>query len=155
MIEIEKLLKDYRRKSSSLEVLRIERERIIKKLNRIPDEVKYCDTTSVFKFEPPTFKIQRTVEDAGIKSAEIHKDLQASLNIFEQKIEELEPEVKTIEALVKSLDDTEKTIIEKFYFHNWQWYALSAELHMSIKALKARRIKAFMKMKEVLKVKGS
>ena len=86
MIEIEKLLKDYRRKSSSLEVLRIERERIIKKLNRIPDEVKYCDTTSVLKFESPTFKIQRTVEDAGIKSAEIHKDLQASLNIFEQKI---------------------------------------------------------------------
>lgn len=152
IMEIEKMLKDYRQKASLLELLKNKREVILKKLKRIPDEVHYCNTTSLLVFEPPTFKVNRTVENAGIKSAEIHRDLQAALNIIELDIEELEPQVKMVQILVSALDDTEKFIIEKFYFCGWPWYTLEAETHVNRKTLKKRRIEAFLKMKKLMEV---
>jgi hypothetical protein len=151
-MEIEKLLKDYRQKASLLELLKNKKEVILKKLNRIPDEVKYCSTSGIIEHHPKDYHINRIVENAGIKSAEIHQDLQAALNIIELDIEELEPQVKTVQILVSALDDTERFIIEKFYFCGWPWYTLEAETHVNRKTLKKRRIEAFLKMRKLMEV---
>ena len=151
MIEIEQRLKEHRRRIGYLKILKLKKEKIQKELKKIPDQVKYCNTTSLLKFEPPNYKVNRTVEDAGIKSAKIHKDLQAGLNVIEIKIEELEPEIEAIEALVQSLSDTEREVIQKFFIYGWRKCEVLNNLHLSERTLATIKKMALKKMADLLK----
>lgn len=154
------MLKEHRKNLSILDILNIQKERIKRELKKIPDSVRYTNNTSLLKFEPPTNKISRMVEKAGIKSAEIHKDLQTSLNVIEQRIEVIEEDIKIVEALLRSLDDQEQFIIRKLFLCGLQVYHLSGEYqkefnqYMSGQTLRRKKRSALAKMKELILIQN-
>lgn len=152
MTDIKKLLKEYRKNCSRLEILKLERIRLIKQLKQIPDEVKYCNNTSLLKWEPPNYKISRLTEEAGIKSSENHQKAQKKLEIIEPEIEELEIKVKTTEALLNSLSDIEKDIIQKLFVFEWRWCAVLNTLHLSDRTLQTIKKTALEKIESLLKL---
>lgn len=124
MITVKERLVDYRRKMGRLQYLRQRKEEIESQLKEIPDSVKYYNMSDIREFSPPTNKINRTIEEAGIKSAEIHKDLQSALHIITKQIVELEKETKIIEAIMTSLTDRERFVIDKIFLCGLKWYCM-------------------------------
>lgn len=156
-MEIEKLLKEYRRQSSRLQLLILRKEQIQRELERIPDEVKYYNMTDIIEFSPPTNKINRTIEEAGIKSAEIHKDLQSSLHIIIRQIIELEKEIKIVDAIITGLTDRERFVIDKIFFCGLRLYCIPSLFYenfketVSPKTIKRISREAIEKMEELIK----
>ena len=133
MNTVKERLKDYRRKMGRLKYLKQRKEEIEGQLKEIPDSVKYYNMADIIEYNPPTNKINRIIEEAGIKSAEIHKDLQSSLNIIISQIVELEREAKIVDAIITGLTDRERFVIDKIYFCGLRLYCIPSLFYENFK----------------------
>lgn len=119
-MNIKKMLENYRENLSTLEILTIERDKLLSS-SFMPDVVKYIKSP-VYSFTmiSETNKFKSIVESAFLQLEKVEDKIKTKIQAIDRKRLKLAYEISITEGLLKALDDTEKFVIESFYFKNIQ-----------------------------------
>ena len=157
-MNIEKLLRDYRKNQGKLKILRDDAEKIEEELRLIiHDSVKYMSNSALSHVPfSVTNKFKSLTEDAGIKSANCTEELRTLLEKVRKDISDTERIVLFTETVLNILGDEERFIVENLYVNNYQKYYIpnlyrdKFQQPISMKTIWNKKAIAFEKIGEFL-----